>query len=179
MNALLKLSRTIDALSTVIGKGASWCVLVAVVICTVNAVVRYSLNMSSNGWLEIQWYLNSAMFLLVAAYALKQNAHVRIDVIADKLSPRAQAWIDLFGGLFMLLPAVVIIAWYSIPSLVNSFELHEMSSDNGGLVRWPVRLLIPVAFVLLGMQGISEIIKRVAFLRGLIPNPAEPKQGAA
>ena len=179
MNALLRLSRTIDALSTVIGKGVSWCVLVAVVICTVNAVVRYSLNMSSNGWLEVQWYLNSAMFLLVAAYALKQNAHVRIDVIAGKLSPRAQAWIDLLGGLFMLLPAVAIIAWYSIPSLVNSFELHEMSSDNGGLVRWPVRLLIPVAFVLLGMQGISEIIKRAAFLRGLIPNPAETKQGAA
>jgi TRAP-type mannitol/chloroaromatic compound transport system permease small subunit len=104
---------------------------------------------------------------------------VRIDVIAGKLSPRAQAWIDVFGGIFMLLPAVVIIAWYSIPSLVNSFELHEMSSDNGGLVRWPVRLLIPVAFVLLGLQGISEVIKRVAFLRGLIPNPAEPKQGDA
>jgi TRAP-type mannitol/chloroaromatic compound transport system permease small subunit len=179
MNAFLRLSRTIDALSTAIGKGASWCVLVAVVICTVNAVVRYSLNMSSNGWLEVQWYLNSAMFLLVAAYALKQNAHVRIDVIAGKLSPRAQAWIDVFGGIFMLLPAVVIIAWYSIPSLVNSFELHEMSSDNGGLVRWPVRLLIPVAFVLLGLQGISEVINRVAFLRGLIPNPAEPKQGDA
>jgi len=179
MNALLKASRAIDALSTVIGKSVSWCVLVAVVICTVNAVVRYSLNMSSNGWLEVQWYLNAAMFLLVAAYALKQNAHVRIDAIAGKLSPRAQAWIDVFGGIFMLLPAVAIIAWYSIPSLVNSFQLHEMSSDNGGLVRWPVRLLIPVAFVLLGLQGISEIIKRVAFLRGLIPNPAEPKQGAA
>jgi TRAP-type mannitol/chloroaromatic compound transport system permease small subunit len=179
MNALLGLSKAIDALSTAVGKGVSWCVLAAVVICTVNAVVRYSLNMSSNGWLEVQWYLNSAMFLLVAAYALKQNAHVRIDVIAGKLSPRAQAWIDVFGGIFMLLPAVVIIAWYSIPSLVNSFELHEMSSDNGGLVRWPVRLLIPVAFVLLGLQGISEVIKRVAFLRGLIPNPAEPKQGDA
>jgi len=179
MNALLRLSRAIDALSTVIGKGVSWCVLAAVVICTVNALVRYSINLSSNGWLDAQWYLNSAMFLLVAAYALKQNAHVRIDVIAGKLSPRAQAWIDLFGGIFMLLPAVVIIAWYSIPSLVNSFELHEMSSDNGGLVRWPVRLLIPLAFVLLGLQGISETIKRVAFLRGLIPNPAEPKQAGA
>ena len=179
MNALLRLSGAIDTLSTVVGKGVAWCVLVAVAICTVNALVRYSLNMSSNGWLEVQWYLNSAMFLLVAAYALKQNAHVRIDVIAGKLSPRAQAWIDLFGGLFMLLPAVVIIAWYSIPSLVNSFELHEMSSDNGGLVRWPVRLLIPVAFVLLGLQGVSETIKRVAFLRGLIPNPAEPRQAGA
>ena len=179
MNTLLRISSGIDALSTAIGKGVSWCVLAAVLICTVNAVVRYSLNLSSNGWLEAQWYLNSAMFLLVAASALKQNAHVRIDVIAGKLSPRAQAWIDIFGGLFMLLPAVTIIAWYSIPSLVNSFELHEMSSDNGGLVRWPVRLLIPVAFVLLGLQGVSEIIKRAAFLRGLIPNPAEQKQAAA
>jgi TRAP-type mannitol/chloroaromatic compound transport system permease small subunit len=179
MNGLLKLSRAIDAVSSAIGKGASWCVLVAVVICTVNAIVRYSLNLSSNGWLEVQWYLNSAMFLLVAAYALRQNAHVRIDVLAGKLSPQAQAWIDIFGGLFMLLPAVTIIAWYSIPSLMNSFELHEMSSDNGGLVRWPVRLLIPVAFVLLGLQGVSEIIKRAAFLRGLIPNPAESKQGGA
>ena len=179
MNGLLKFSRAVDAVSAAIGKGASWCVLIAVVICTVNAVIRYSLNLSSNGWLEAQWYLNSAMFLLVAAYALKQNAHVRIDVIAGKLSPRAQAWIDVFGGLFMLLPAVTIIAWYSIPSLVNSFELREMSSDAGGLVRWPVRLLIPVAFVLLGLQGISEIIKRVAFLAGRIPNPAEPKHGGA
>ena len=179
MKPLLKFSGAIDTLSAAIGKAAAWCVLFSVVICTVNAVVRYSINLSSNGWLEVQWYLNSAMFLLVAAYALKQNAHVRIDVIAGKLSPRAQAWIDIFGGLFMLLPAAAIIAWYSIPSLVNSIELHEMSSDNGGLVRWPVRLLIPVAFVLLGLQGISEIIKRVAFLRGLIPNPAEPKQQEA
>jgi TRAP-type mannitol/chloroaromatic compound transport system permease small subunit len=146
MNGLLRVSRAIDTLSTVIGKGVSWCGLVGVVICTGNAIVRYAFNISSNGWLEIQWYLNSAMFMLVAAYALKQNAHVRIDVIGGKLSPRIQAWIDIFGGIFMLLPTVTIIAWYSIPSLVNSFQLHEMSSDSGVLVRWPVRLLIPVAF---------------------------------
>src|SRR5471032_249878 len=179
MYTRVRLSLLIDTVNERIGKFSAWFILLAVFICTVNALVRYAFNLSSNGWLEIQWYLNSAMFLLVAAYALKQNAHVRIDVIAGKLSPRAQAWIDIFGGLFMLLPAVTIIAWYSIPSLVNSFELHEMSSDNGGLVRWPVRLLIPVAFVLLGLQGVSEIIKRAAFLRGLIPNPAETKQEAA
>jgi TRAP-type mannitol/chloroaromatic compound transport system permease small subunit len=179
VNALLRFSKLVDALNERIGKASSWLILIAVVICSVNAIIRYAFNMSSNGWLEIQWYLNSAMFLLVAAYALKQNAHVRIDVIAGKLSVRAQAWIDLLGGLFMLLPAMLIIAWYSWPSLVNSFHIHEMSSDNGGLVRWPVRLLIPAAFGLLALQGLSEIIKRIAFLKGLIPNPAEQKQEAA
>src|SRR5271168_2337911 len=118
MNALLRFSRLVDALNERIGKASSWLILVAVVICSVNAVIRYAFNLSSNGWLEIQWYLNSAMFLLVAAYALKLNAHVRIDVIAGKLSARAQAWIDLLGGVFMLLPATLIIAWYSWPSLV-------------------------------------------------------------
>ena len=117
-----RLSRLVDALNERIGKFSSWLILVAVVICSGNAVIRYAFNMSSNAWLEIQWYLNSAMFLLVAAYALKLNAHVRIDVIAGKLSPRAQAWIDMLGGVFMLLPAVLIIAWYSWPSLVNSFQ---------------------------------------------------------
>jgi TRAP-type mannitol/chloroaromatic compound transport system permease small subunit len=133
--------------------------------------------MASNAWLELQWYLNSAVFLLVAGYTLKRNEHVRIDVIAGKLSPRAQAWIDIVGGLFFLLPAVVIIGWYSWPSLVSSWEIQEYSSDAGGLIRWPVRLLIPIAFALLGLQGISEVIKRVAFLRGLIPASEFEKKG--
>ena len=179
MYTLLRLSRLVDTLNERIGKFSSWFILLAVVICTANALIRYAFHMSSNAWLEIQWYLNSAMFLLVASYALKLNAHVRIDVIAGKLSERAQAWIDVFGGLVMLLPAVLIIAWYSWPSLVNSFQIQEMSSDSGGLVRWPVRLLIPVAFGLLALQGLSEIVKRIAFLRGLIPNPAGPKQEPA
>ena len=179
MNTLLRLSRLIDVLNERIGKFSAWLILLAVIICTANALIRYAFNMSSNAWLEMQWYLNSAMFLLVAGYALKLNAHVRIDVIAGKLSPRTQAWIDVFGGVFMLLPAVLIIAWYSWPSLVNSFQLNEMSSDSGGLVRWPVRLLIPIAFGLLALQGVSEIVKRVAFLQGRIPNPAEPRQEVA
>jgi TRAP-type mannitol/chloroaromatic compound transport system permease small subunit len=176
MSTLLHLSRLIDVLNERIGKLFSWLILVAVVICTVNALIRYAFNLSSNAWLEVQWYLNSAMFLLVAAYTLKLNAHVRIDVIAGKLSSRAQAWIDIFGSAFMLLPAVLIIAWYSLPSLANSFQLHEMSSDSGGLVRWPVRLLIPLAFALLALQGVSEMIKRAAFLKGLIANPGEHRQ---
>jgi TRAP-type mannitol/chloroaromatic compound transport system permease small subunit len=169
---LLKLCALVDRMNERIGRWASWLTLFAVIVCTVNALVRYTVNMSSNAWLELQWYLNAGMFLLVAAYALKINAHVRIDVIAGKLSPRAQAWIDVFGGLFFLLPMALIIAWYSWPSLVNSWQLQEMSSDHGGLIRWPMRLLIPVAFLLLALQGLSEVVKRCAFLAGRGPNPA-------
>jgi TRAP-type mannitol/chloroaromatic compound transport system permease small subunit len=169
MHALLRLSRIIDRLNERIGKAVAWLGLAAVIVCTANAIARYALNIGSNAWLELQWYFNSAVFLLIAAYALKRNEHVRIDVLNGKLSHRAQAWIDIVGGVFMLLPTVVIIGWYSWPSLVNSFEISEYSSDPGGLIRWPVRLLIPVAFGLLGLQGVSEIIKRFAFLRGLVP----------
>jgi TRAP-type mannitol/chloroaromatic compound transport system permease small subunit len=178
MSSFLRFSRFIDLVNERIGKASAWLILAAVVICTGNALVRYAVNLSSNGWLEVQWYLNSAMFLLVAAYALKRNDHVRIDVIAGRLSARAQAWIDIVGSLFALLPVVLIIIWYSWPSLVNSWNIQEHSSDAGGLIRWPVRLLIPVAFSMLALQAVSEIIKRVAFLKGLIPNPAENKEAA-
>jgi TRAP-type mannitol/chloroaromatic compound transport system permease small subunit len=174
---MLRFSAMVDTLNTWIGRAVAWLGLAAVLVCTGNAAARYALNIGSNGWLELQWYLNAAVFLLVAAYALKRNEHVRIDVLSGKLSPRAQAWIDIFGGLFFLLPTVAIIAWYSWPSLLNSWQIQEYSSDPGGLVRWPVRLLIPVAFTLLGLQGISEVIKRVAFLRGLIPATAFEKKG--
>jgi TRAP-type mannitol/chloroaromatic compound transport system permease small subunit len=179
MQPLLRFSATIDTLNAWIGRAVAWLGLVAVIVCTGNAVARYALNIGSNAWLELQWYLNSAVFLLVAAYALKRNEHVRIDVVAGKLSQRAQAWIDIVGGLFMLLPTVAIIAWYSWPSLVSSWRINEYSSDPGGLIRWPVRLLIPVAFTLLGLQGISEVIKRVAFLRGLIPASTFERKGRA
>ena len=178
MQKLLRLSAFIDAVNERIGKASAWLGLVAVLVCTGNALARYALNIGSNAWLELQWYLNAGMFLLVAAYALKINAHVRIDVIAGKLSPRAQAWIDVFGGLFFLLPMALIIAWYSWPSLVSSWRINETSSDPGGLIRWPVRVLIPVAFVLLALQGLSEVIKRCAFLAGRAPNPAEAKREA-
>jgi len=168
VQALLRIARAIDRLNELIGRGVSWLGLAAVVICAVAAMARYALNVGSNAWLEIQWYLNSAVFLLVAGYTLKCNAHVRIDVVIGRFSPRAQAWIDILGGVFMLLPAVTLIGWYSWPSLVNSYDIREYSSDPGGLIRWPVRLLIPVAFALLGLQGISEIIKRAGFLKGLV-----------
>jgi TRAP-type mannitol/chloroaromatic compound transport system permease small subunit len=168
LNSLLRLARGIDRLNEMIGRGVAWLGLVAVLICAAAAVARYSLNLGSNAWLEIQWYLNSAVFLLVAAYALKRNDHVRIDAIAGRLPPRFLAWIDILGGVFALLPAMILIAWYSWPSLANSFHINEYSSDPGGLIRWPVRLLIPVAFSLLALQGVSEIIKRVGFLKGLV-----------
>jgi TRAP-type mannitol/chloroaromatic compound transport system permease small subunit len=169
MHALLRFARFVDDMYTRIGKAVAWLGLVAVVVCTGNAVARYALNIGSNAWLELQWYFNSAVLLLVAAYALRRNDHVRIDVINNKLPARVQAWIDICGGLFFLLPTVVIIGWYSWPSLVNSYEIQEYSSDPGGLIRWPVRILIPVSFGLLGLQAISEVIKRFAFLKGLIP----------
>lgn len=173
MKRLLRLSAAIDALNEWIGRTAAWFGLAAVLVCTVNAIFRYTVNLSSNAWLEAQWYLNAVVFMLVAAWALKRNDHVRIDVFFGRLPPRAQAWIDIVGGLLALLPASVMIAWYSWPSLVNSYLITEYSSDPGGLLRWPIRLLIPVAFTLLALQGVSEIIKRAAFLRGLAPGPAE------
>jgi TRAP-type mannitol/chloroaromatic compound transport system permease small subunit len=169
MDSLLRLARAIDRLSALIGRTVAWLGLAAVVICAATASARYALNIGSNAWLEIQWYLNAAVFLLVAAYTLKRQEHVRIDVIYGRLAPRAQAWIDILGGIFMLLPAAVIIGWYSWPSLVNSWGIQEYSSDPGGLIRWPVRLLIPVSFALLALQGISEIIKRIGFLKGVVP----------
>ena len=179
MQNLLRVAAFIDAVNERIGKAAAWLGLGAVLVCTGNAMARYALNIGSNAWLEMQWYLNSAVFLLIAGYALKRNEHVRIDVIISRLSERAQAWIDLLGGVFMLLPAMVIIAWYSWPSLVNSWHINEYSSDPGGLIRWPVRLLIPVAFTLLAAQGVSEVIKRIAFLRGMIPFSTFEKKARA
>ena len=169
MHALVQVSRWIDALNERIGKAAAWLGLAAVLVCTGNAVARYAFNQASNAWLELQWYFNAAVFLLIAGYALRRNEHVRIDVINSRLAPRTRAWIDILGSLLMLLPAAIIIAWYSWPTLLTSFQIQEYSSDPGGLIRWPVRLLIPVAFTLLALQGVSEIIKRVAFLKGLLP----------
>ena len=179
MQPLLRFARSIDRLNEFIGRGVAWLGLAAVVICAGAATARYALNVGSNAWLEIQWYLNAAVFLLVAAYTLKRHEHVNIDVLAGKLSPRVQAWIHILGGVFMLLPATLIIAWYSWPSLVNSYEIQEYSSDPGGLIRWPVRLLIPVAFTLLALQGVSEIIKRIGFLRGLVPESEFEKKAHA
>jgi len=173
VNALLSLSRAIDRLNERIGLTVSWLVLAAVLISAANAVVRKGFNVSSNAFLEIQWYLFSVVFLFCAGYTLLRNQHVRIDVIAGRLSPRAQAWIDILGTLFFLLPMSVTIMWLSWPVFIEAYQRQEVSTNAGGLIIWPARLLVPIGFFLLVIQGISELIKRVAFLKGLIPDPAQ------
>jgi TRAP-type mannitol/chloroaromatic compound transport system permease small subunit len=175
VNALLSASRWIDRLNETIGRGVAWLTLAAVLISAGNALTRYGLNMSSNAWLEIQWYLFSAIFLLAAGYTLLRNEHVRIDVVFGRLSPRTQAWIDIAGTLLFLLPMALLLLVDSWPVFVNSYLIHEVSSDAGGLVRWPVKLLMPLGFFLLILQALSELAKRAAFLRGLIPDPLERK----
>ena len=173
MKRLLALSRLIDALNERVGRLVYWLVLAAVLVSAGNAVFRYLFNLSSNAWLEIQWYLFSAVFLLCAGYTLLHNEHIRIDVIAGRLSKRAQTWIDIFGCVFFLLPMALVIMWLAWPVFMDAYIHHEISGDAGGLVRWPVKLLMPVGFFLLALQGVSELIKRIAFLLGLIPDPVE------
>ena len=173
MTFLLRVSRAIDALNEWVGHLVYWLILAAVLVSAGNATVRYLFDMSSNGWLELQWYLFSAVFLLASGYTLLHNEHVRIDVINGHLPPRVRAWIDLLGGLFFLLPMALIIMALAWPIVIESVLRNEVSSDAGGLLRWPVKLLIPVGFLLLALQGVSEIIKRAGFLMGRIPDPLE------
>ena len=175
MHALLKLSRGIDWLNTLVGKYVIWLILASTVISGLNAVVRKAFNYSSNGFLEVQWYLFAAAFLLAAGYTLLQGEHVRVDVIASRLSKRAQIWIDVFGFVFFLTPVCLTVLWYGIPFFIQGYASHEMSSNAGGLVRWPVYLMMPIGFGLLLLQGVSELIKRIAFLQGLIDDPTAKK----
>ena len=173
MKSLLALSGWMDRISERIGHTIYWLVLVAVLISCINAVIRKGFNWSSNSLLEIQWYLFSAIFLFCAGYTLLKNQHVRIDVISGRLSKRTQAWIDIFGTLFFLLPMAILIMYLSWPVFVQAYERHEVSTNAGGLIIWPARLMVPIGFLLLAAQGISELVKRVAFLQGLIPDPSE------
>lgn len=178
MRLLLAFSSAVDRLNDWVGRIVYWAILVAVVISAGNASVRYLFHTSSNAWLEVQWYLFSVVFLLCAGYTLLRNEHIRIDVIVGRFSEKTLTWIDIIGTVFFLLPMSIIIMYLSWPALVDSFVRNEMSSDAGGLIRWPVKLLIPVGFLLLVLQGLSELIKRIAFLQGLIPNPAPKKHDA-
>ncbi len=179
MKMLLKISRAIDALNEKIGRAVTWLVLVMVLVSASNASARYLLNLSSNAWLELQWYLFATVFLLCAGYTLLHNDHIRIDIISSRLSRRAQAWIDVFGTIFFLLPMAIFIMCLSWPIFVNAWVSSEMSSNAGGLIRWPARLLVPFGFFLLSLQGVSELIKRIAFLEGLIPDPMEKHEDPA
>lgn len=171
MNFLLQFSRLVDGLSERVGRAMIWLVLIVVVVSACNAVMRYSIDWSSNSLLEIQWYLFSAIFLLSAGYVLLNNEHIRIDIIAGRLSARAQNWIDVFGILVFMLPMVMLLTYLSWPVFTLAWSSSEMSPNPGGLIRWPVRLLMPVGFLLLTLQGLSELIKRIAFLTGKGPNP--------
>jgi TRAP-type mannitol/chloroaromatic compound transport system permease small subunit len=174
---LLKLSQLIDWLNERVGKGAFWLVLIMAVISAGNASYRFVFNDSSNGLLEIQWYLFAAVFLLCSPYTLQKNEHVRIDVLSGKLSPRGLAVIDIIGTLFFLLPMVVLVLWLSLPLVAESYKIQEMSANAGGLIRWPVKILLPIGFTLLALQGVSELIKRIAFLAGRIDDPNDKKKG--
>ncbi|WP_426174327.1 TRAP transporter small permease subunit [Massilia sp. TWR1-2-2] len=164
----MSISRAIDKLNEVIAGAVSWALLIAVIICTGNALVRYTFKMSSNSWLEIQWYLFAAVFMLASAHTLKRDEHVRIDVVTSLFSKRTQVWIDLFGYLLFLLPVCLIVIYYGIPFARYSISTAEMSSSAGGLIVWPVKLLVPFGFLLLLLQAFSEIIKRIEFLAGRI-----------
>jgi TRAP-type mannitol/chloroaromatic compound transport system permease small subunit len=173
VNALLALSRAIDWLNTRIGRTVIWLVLIAVIISAANAIMRKAFDMSSNAFLETQWYLFSAIFLLCSPYTLLHNQHIRIDVISGRLSTRAQAWIDVFGTVFFLMPMALLIMYLSWSVFMRSWSINEMSTNAGGLVVWPARLMVPVGFFLLALQGISQLIKLVAYLRGQGPDPNE------
>jgi TRAP-type mannitol/chloroaromatic compound transport system permease small subunit len=168
MSFLLSTSRLIDALNEKIGHAISWALLLAVIICSGNALIRYAFNTSSNAWLEIQWYLFAAMFLLATANTLRRDEHIRIDVISSKLPKRAQVWIDIFGFAVFLLPISLIILYYAIPYVLLSIRANEMSSNAGGLIVWPAKILIPIGFLLLTLQGLSELVKRIGYLMGKV-----------
>jgi TRAP-type mannitol/chloroaromatic compound transport system permease small subunit len=168
MNALLELARLIDALNERVGRVVLWLVLVATLVSAGNALARYLLGESSNAWLEIQWYLFGAIFLLGAGYTLKHNGHVRIDIFYNRLPPRGQAWVDLLGGVLFLLPMAVLLAWLAWPMFLEAWTSGEMSPDAGGLLRWPVKLLLPLGFALLALQGLSEVIKQAGVLSGRV-----------
>ncbi len=177
LGVLLKISGLIDAVNDGIGKLVYWLVLVAVIVSSGNAAIRYSFNISSNAWLELQWYLFAAVFLLCSGYTFLRNEHIRIDIILGRFSKRTQAAVDIFGIVVFLFPFAFLIMMLSWPMFKDSFLTSEMSSDAGGLVRWPAKLLVPVGFFLLTAQGVSELIKRIAYLAGVIDEPGEKMHG--
>jgi TRAP-type mannitol/chloroaromatic compound transport system permease small subunit len=171
MAGLLALSRAIDRMNEFIGKWVSWLILLAVLVSATNAVIRKTLNMSSNAWLELQWYLFGAAFLLAAAYTLRQNEHIRIDIVYGMFSRRVQHWIDLFGHVFFLMPFVLLMIYYFVPYVSLSYRSGEVSTNAGGLTIWPAKSLLLIGFSLLALQGISEIIKKIAIMRGDMDDP--------
>jgi TRAP-type mannitol/chloroaromatic compound transport system permease small subunit len=175
VTALLQVSRLIDRMSEWVGRWVAWLVLAAVLISAANATVRKLFNVGSNAFLEIQWYLFAGVFLLAAGYTLLRQEHVKIDVVLSRFPRRTQIKVEIFGLIAFLLPFVVVIIALVMPLVVRAYVTGEMSSNAGGLIRWPVFALLPIGFVLLGLQAISELIKRIAFLQGLIDDPGKKK----
>ena len=171
MQALLTLSRGIDWLNERVGLAVIWLILASTVISGLNAIVRKIFNYSSNGFLEVQWYLFAAAFLLASGYTLLHREHVRVDVVSSRFSKRTQIWLDVVGFTFFLTPVCLTVLWFAFPFFLQGYQSGEMSSNAGGLIRWPVYLMMPLGFGLLLLQGWSELIKRIAFLKGLIPDP--------
>lgn len=176
MDALLGISRAIDWVNNKVGKIVYWLVLASVVVSSGNAVVRYALSESSNKWLELQWYMFSAVFLLCAGYTLLNNQHIRIDIVNHRLSPRARNLIDVIGHVFFLIPLCILLLIEGWPYFWDAYQSGEMSSNAGGLIRWPARFLIVAGFALLLAQAFSELIKRVAVMMGRIPDPYADKE---
>lgn len=179
MSSLLKFASLVDWINERIGRAAFWLVMIVTLISAGNAVSRYGFNLSSNAMLEVQWYLFSAVFLLCSAFTLKKNEHVRIDLLSSKLSAKGRNWIDVIGLTLFLIPVAVMITRMSWPHFVDAYVNNEQSSNAGGLARWPVRLLLPVGFALLGLQAISELIKRIAFIVGAGPDSLAAKHDHA
>jgi TRAP-type mannitol/chloroaromatic compound transport system permease small subunit len=165
---LLKFSGLIDWVNEKLSRLANICVLLSCLVSAINAMIRYAFDMSSNAWLELQWYMFAVVVMLGASYTLQKNEHVRVDVIYMGLSERKRLWVDLIGGLLFLMPACVLLGWLAWPFFMQSWDQNEMSSNAGGLLRWPVKFILPLGFALLAFQGISEIIKRIAALQGRI-----------
>ena len=179
MHSLLRLSRVIDWINERVGRAVMWLVLVAVVISAGNALVRKLFNTSSNALLEIQWYLFAAIFMLAAGYTFLRNEHVRIDILTSRLSPRGQNIVDVIGIVFFLLPMAGLILWLSWPIVMTSLASGEMSQNSGGLIRWPVKMMLPLGLGLLVLQAFSELVKRIAFLAGHGPDPLQKKSSGA
>ena len=171
MRALLKVSGVIDAINVQIGRWCAWAILLAVAVSATNAVVRKAFDMSSNAWLELQWVLFSLVFLLCASWTLRDNEHIRIDIVNNLLPPALRNTIDIIGHTFFLLPLTIVIIITGIPFFTGSFVINEQSTNAGGLPQWPAKALIPLGFALLFAQAVSELIKRIAIMRGLIPDP--------
>jgi TRAP-type mannitol/chloroaromatic compound transport system permease small subunit len=168
MRPLLALSGTIDLINEKIGYVCNLLVLLATLVSAGNAMVRYAFGYSSNGWLELQWYMFAILVMFGASYTFKRNEHVRVEIFYLYLSERGQLWLDLIGTLFFLIPACLLLAYLSWPFFMQAYAVNEMSSNAGGLIRWPIKFVVPAGFVMLALQGVSEVIKRIAALQGQV-----------